>query len=315
MTPTSSAIADPARWASLAGQCAVADGLFGQRGFERVRRWLAAEFHRIDAIDFARSFSAHVQLPGIVERDFNHRLVRSSRGDVLGGIRFYSRDIGRPFVEIICHTFTELDHLTDCVSTEWAAFGPLWARLHGPAGEQRPPRAILDLTVYAARCAEMTAPDGRVELTRFRDPADAIALVAQRYSELAAEDPELARRVTAADPADLRSWHDAGQLHAVTVAHAEVGALAIAPGAVLWIDGYEVDEEVILASYAGNGYAASAQSAWAHRAEVDPDMLLVGTIDGRNTVSRRTTVRAGRRPILDATFVNLRTMYSWGQQP
>lgn len=298
-------IADPARWPSLAGQCEIAEDLFGNNGFQRVSSWLAAEFDRVEDIEFARSFSAHVRLPGVVERDFNHRLVRSSRGELLGGIRFYGRDIGRPFVEIICHTFAEQDHLTDCVSAEWAAFGPPWGRLHGRVGERSAPDAVLDHTVYAARCAEMTAPDGRVSLTPFRDPAQAIALVEQRYRELATDDPGLARNLSPAAPADLQSWHDAGRLHALTVGQATVGALAIAPGEVHWLNGYEVDEEVVLTAYAGRGYAASAQSYWAHRAEADPAALLVGTIDGRNAASRRTAVRAGRRPVLDATFVRL----------
>lgn len=299
--PTASA--DPAHWPSLAGQCAVAEDLFGADGLPRVSRWLTAEFDRIEDIDFARSFSAHVRLPGVVERDFNHRLVRSSRGDLLGGIRFYGRDIGRPFVEIICHTFTELDHLTDCVSAEWAAFRPPLARLHDRVGAPSAPAAVLDHTVYAARCAEMTMPDQRVVLMPFRDPDDAITLVEQRYQQLAADNPDLARNLRPADPADLRRWHDAGQLHAVTAAQATVGALAIAPGQVHWIDGHEVDEEVVVTAHAGHGYAAAAQAYWAH--DADPDTLLVGTIDGRNAASRRTAVRAGRRPVLDATFVNL----------
>jgi hypothetical protein len=266
-------IADPAHWPSLAGQCGAAEDLFGVNGLQRVGGWLAAEISRIDDIDFARSFSAHVRLPGIVERDFSHRLVRSSRGELLGGIRFYGRDIGRPFVEIICHTFAEPDHLTDCVSAEWAAFGPPWARLHGRPGEHSAPGAVLDHTVYAARCADLRQPDHRIELTRFGDPAEAIALVQRRYQQLAADNPGLARNVRPADPADLHSWHEAGRLHAITVAQTTVGALAIAPGQVQWIDGYEVDEEVVLTAHAGNGYATSAQASWAHRTETDPDAV------------------------------------------
>jgi hypothetical protein len=134
--------ADPLRWPSLAGRCAVAVHLFGVNGFGRVRRWLTAELGRVDDDEFARDFSAHIRLPGIGERDFNH----------------------------------------DC---------------------------------------------------------------------------------------------------------------------------FEVDEEVILASSAANGYAAAGQSAWAHRTGTNAETLLVGAIDGHNQASRRTAVRAGRGPVLDATFVKL----------
>lgn len=297
--------ADPARWPSLAAQCVLAEHLFGDNGFGRVRTWLAAEFARVDDAEFAREFSAHVRLPGVVDGDFNHRLVTSARGDLLGGIRFYGRDIARPFVDIVCHSFGDLDELAECVAAEWAEFAAPWARLYARPGEQYPPGALQDLTVYVARCAEMTCPDHRVTLTAFRDPQDAVNLVQQRYLDLAAEHPELARRVTPADPADISDWHDTGFLHAVTVDDSVVGALAVAPGSVLWIDGYEINEEVILTSSAGNGYAAAAQSAWAHRTGSDPESLLVGTIDGRNHASRRTAARAGRHAVLDATFLGL----------
>lgn len=305
----------PLRWPSLQGQLALAAELFGDNGFQdngyqdngfhHVARWLAGEFDRVDDVEFARTFSAHISLPGIVERDFGHRVIRSAAGDLLGGIRFYGRDITRPFVEIVCHSFTDLDALADCVTVEWAQFRPRWARLHDRPGILRHPGMLLDETVHAARCADMRAPDTRVTLTPFPDPEEAVALVAQRYAALSADDPELARNLRAADPDDLRAWHAAGTLHAITVCGAVVGVLAIAPGQVQWIDGYEITEEVILTTHGGYGYAASAQSHWAHRLAGDPHALLVGTIDRLNAASRATALHAGRGAVLEVMFLRL----------
>jgi len=91
---------DPARWPSLAGQVKCAAELFGDNGFGRVAHWLAGEFDRVGNRDFDREFSAHVQLPGVAAGDYAHRIVTTSAGTMMGGIRFYGRDIARPFVEV-----------------------------------------------------------------------------------------------------------------------------------------------------------------------------------------------------------------------
>ena len=61
--------------------------------------------------------------------DYLHRRIQTSSGTALGGIRFYGRDISRPFVEIIAHSFNELDRLCDCVRREWSMFAPPVLRL------------------------------------------------------------------------------------------------------------------------------------------------------------------------------------------
>lgn len=296
---------DPARWPSVAGQLELAAELFGDNGFQRIKRWLAVEFERVHDTEFARTFSAHIRLPGVSDPDFNHRMVRSRRGTLLGGIRFYGRDISRPFVEIICHGFTDRDALADCVAAEWAQFRPHWARLHDRPGMLSHRDMVLDQTMHAARCADMRAPDTRVSLTPFSDPEDAIELVCRRYEKLSVDHPELARHLYAADPADLRNWHAAGYLHAITVSGTSAGVLAVAPGQVRWIDGYEITEEVISTTRGGYGYAASAQAYWAHHVSADPQALLVGTIDRLNAASRATARRAGRDALLESVFLRL----------
>jgi hypothetical protein len=86
---------------------------------------------------------------------------------------------------------------------------------------------------------------------------------------------------------------------------ATVGLLAIAPGRIGWIEGDEVNEEVVEAVYAGHSYAAVAQSAWALHVARDPQTLLLGTIDQLNIASRKTAERAGRRRMLDDIFISL----------
>lgn len=301
---------DPARWPSLAGHLMCAANLFGDKGFARVAQWLAGEFHRVGNADFDREFSAHVRLPGVAEGDYAHRVTTTSAGVMMGGIRFYGRDIGRPFVDVICHDFTDVAALADCVCREWRAFDVRWARLHDLPGVRPLPGTVVDDTVFAAPCARLTAPDGRVGLTAFGDAEEAVDLVTARYAALAEQDPQLARNLRAADPDDVRRWHRDNTVHAITVDDTPVGALAVAPGEVLWIDGYEIQEEVILTTHRGRHLAASAQAAWGRLPGVDPRRLLVGTIDRLNTASRRTAARAGRSAVLESVFIPLRPSHS-----
>jgi hypothetical protein len=296
---------NPRWWPSLADQLTVAADLYGDDGHGHVAQWLADQLSRVDDADFARTFCDHVELPGIAPGDYAHRIVSCSAGTLLGGIRFYSRDTTRPFVEVIAHTFADLDALCGCVGREWAAFTPRYLRLCARPGRITAAAAILDVSIHAARPVDMTAPDGRVGLHRFAAADDAVTLITDRYRRLAIEDPALARNISAAQAADVRQWHANGRLHAIRAAGTTVGALAVVAAAEAWLTGEVVYEEVIAAGHGGHGYAASAQAAWAAQAE-DPERLLIGTIDRHNAASRRTAERAGRPAVLERVFVALR---------
>lgn len=190
-------------------------------------------------------------------------------------------------------------------------FAPLDMRLRVLPGGIAHQAARTDVTIHTARPRDMAPPDGRVRLEPFKDPEDAIALVQDRYADVAAQAAGLAKNISAADPDDLRAWHDAGQLCAIIAegsANAEsapVGLLAIAPGRVAWVEGDEVNEEVVMSTQGGRGYAASAQAAWAMTKASNRDQVIVGAIDRLNLASRRSAERAGRPAILEEVFVSL----------
>lgn len=280
--------------------------------------WLAIEVGRIADPAFAKLFTDHITLPGVADADYAHRHVRSPAGDLVGGIRFYAHDTSRPFVEVAAHSFgdaapssDDLDRLRDCVRSEWAMFEPLDLRLRVAPGKIAHPAARTDVTIHAARHRDMTAPDGRVRLVPFPDVEDAVAMVADRYVQIARDVPDLARNISPADPDDLRACHEADQLRAIIAETppeakgAAVGLLAIAPGRVAWIEGDEVNEEVVAPTHGGRGYAASAQAEWAATMASDPDRVVVGTIDRLNPASRRSAERAGRPAVLEEVFVGL----------
>lgn len=231
----------------------------------------------------------------MTHRDYLHRLIDTACGRVLGGIRFRGRDVSKPFVEIVAHTFDDMTALADCVAREWEMFSPRALRVRLPPAADH----VLDQSVHIARCRDMPAPTPAVRLAPFDRVEDALDMVRVRYRDL---DPELVGKVTAASADDLRSWHDTGLLHAIEADRTVVGALAVVPADILWIDGAVIHEEVIAAEHAGHHYASAAQRRWAAD---NPEELLIGTIDRRNIASRRTAEAAGRARLLDLVFVPL----------
>jgi hypothetical protein len=292
-------------WPSLGDELALADALYGRRGQALVASWLEGERARVNDTEFARSFSDHIELPGVHPDHYFHRQICTASGTLLGGIRFYGRDISRPFVEIIAHSFDDLDRLCDCVSHEWSMFAPPALRVWTRPGRLSGPNVTLDGSVYLARYRDMRRPASHVWLESFGRIEDAEAIVSTRYRQLGADDPALARNVFPSDAADLQLWHVSGQLRAVRTPHAIVGLLAVAPGRVRWVAGDEINEEIVTVEHHGHGYAALAQAAWAAQPAGDQHQLLIGTIDRLNTASRKTAQAAGRRRVLDKVFVSL----------
>ena len=294
------------QWPSLADQVEIAQGLFGPSGVQRVDQWVDEQQSFVGNSSFARTFSDHLTLPGIASLDYAHRHVRTTRGGLIGGIRFYSRNTGRPFVDVLAHSFDDVDALNECVLAEWAQFNVRYLRLRTKPGIlTNRSDVLLDKSIHVARCHDLAPADGRVTLEGFTTAEHLLQLVEERYAHLAATDPALATNISPATPEDLRHWHARDEVWAVRVGDYTVGALAVAPGAIDWISGQEINEEVIGAAYTGNGYAASAQCAWAHDPARDGANLLIGTIDRHNHVSRATALRAGRPRILDRVFIRL----------
>lgn len=257
---------------------------------------------------FARLFSDHINLSGVASIDYAHRHVTSNAGSLIGGIRFYGQDIGRPFVEVIAHDFDDMMALAQVVSIEWRAFAPQRLRLLVTAGAALPATAALDMSVYAARYADLSPPPQEVQLDMFDNPDQAMALVRNRFDVMAWEKPALRCHVSPISFDTLTDMHKAEQVHRITAkGQTVVGLIAVVPGQVGWITGDEIIEEVVAIGHSGHGYAAAAQYALSRHHSTKPDTYLIGSIDSLNTASRRSAERAGRRRLLDYVFLSLET--------
>ncbi|WP_019969607.1 hypothetical protein [Mycobacterium sp. 141] len=295
-----------ALWSSLNDQLTVAEVLYGAAcGRELLGAWLDEQEERVDNPAFGNEFAQHVTLPGIHPTDYSHRRVHCRHGNALGGIRFFRRDVTRPFVEIIAHTFDDLGQLRDCVAAEWAAFNPHHLRLRTRPGRLAGPHVRLDVTIHAAEYCAMSRPAATVSLQPFDNADDAIAMVHRRFDDMKINQPLLHRDISPAQSEDIRAWHREGHLMAIVAADRVVGLLAVAPGCVEWVEGDVINEEIVEGASRGHGYAAAAQATWAASAHRRPETLLIGTIDRLNTASRKTAQRAGRPIILEDHFIRL----------
>ena len=300
-------------WSSLQPQLGIAAELYQEEGKRLIGDWLAQQLQRIDDPEFAALFSDHLRFEGVVDHDFNHRLVRFNSQTLLGGIRFFGLDPNLPFVEVIAHNFSDFKQLRDCVAKEWRNFNPIALRILVGAGERPVSDAHLDTTIFGATYGAMAAStieaQSHVSLVPFDNLDLANKMIEERFNHIGVKQPDLAKRLHRSTPEDVQTWHAASQLRVICVradgVNKEVGLFAAMPDTVDWLVGDVVQEEVVAVEFNGHGYAAMAQSAWAAQPDVDPSRLLLGTIDAANIASRRSAVRAARRPLLDYLFVPL----------
>ena len=298
----------PSDWASLQGQLACATSLYGDAGAAQVAEWFAQEEERIDDPSFARLFSDHINLPGIVSLDYTHRHVAARTGSLIGGIRFYGQDITRPFVEVIAHDFDDMTELAQVVSSEWRTFAPQRLRLLAMPGASLPATADLDMSVYAARYDRLSPPPQEVQLGVFDYPDQAMTLIQNRYDVMTRDNPTMRRHVCPIPSDTLIQMWEAEQVHRISANGQDVvGLIATAPGQIGWITGDEIIEEVVAVCHSGHGYAAAAQYALSHHHTNIPETYIIGTIDSLNVASRRSAARAGRKCILNYVFLPLET--------
>lgn len=300
-------VAELLKWPSLAPQLALETVLFGTSS-PHLGNWLNLQIQFLDDPEFAKLFSDNIDCFDVAPSSYNHRLIETKHGALLGGIRFYGLDVKRPFVEVVAHSFAHFDKLREAVRDEWAMFAPQFVRLTVAAGNLPTKDSILDVSIHAARYCEMVQPSSEIELIDHVDMQLIERLVADRYEEVVHTQPELAKNISAMDMETLGDCHANGDLFGARFPENDqlIGMVAVKENAIGWIAGDVVQEEVVAAAHAGKGIATQMQCALARmRAAEMPDQLMLGTIDRHNHASRKSAERAGRPEVLRRVFLPL----------
>ena len=277
-----------AEWSSLADQLDFIEEFFGASGraeaAELLRQNLSAE------VDSAAQFEAHRRyaVSGAVPGDYGPRVAVTPLGAVFGQIHDRRVDITGPFVDVVAHSFEDLDELRAAVASTWSVFSPRFLRLRTRPGAHRRPYSRVLSTTYAARCVDMVNPDGCVELSRFKNIDEAMVLD------------------SVWGDCEIEHWQESGHMWAIRSGGKVVGALVIRPSSGGSLPTYEVEEKFVIPEHRGNGYSAAAQAVWAKTmASFDPAAVLTGGISPDNHASVRSAIRAGRRAVLDRVLVSL----------
>ena len=277
-----------AEWSSLADQLDFIEQFFGASGrveaAESIRQSLSAE------VDSAAQLEAHRRyvVSGAVPADYGPRAVGTPRGSVFGQIHDRRVNIAGPFVDVVAHSFEDLDELRAAVACGWSVFSPRFLRLRTRPGAHRRPDSRVLRTSYAARCVDMVNPDGCVELSRFKNLDEAMVLN------------------SAWGDCEIEHWQECGHMWAIRSGGEVMGALVISKSSGGSLPTYEVEDKFVVPEHRGNGYSAAAQAVWAKTmASVDPAAVLLGSIDPDNHASVRSATRAGRRAVLDTVLVGL----------
>ena len=277
-----------AEWSSLADQLDFIEQFFGPAGRQQAtdsfRRLLSAE------VDTAAQSEAQRRspVPGAATADYGPRLVTSQRGSVLGEIQIDWGGIEGSYVDVVAHSFSNLDELRDVVAAGWSVFSPRSLRLRCRSGRIGSADSMVWRTLYAARCVDMSETEVRVELSRFSDVGEAVAAAAEW------------------DSSEIEYWYRSDHLWAVRFGGQIVGALAISPSAGAGAPCYAVEDKFVVPEHRGNGYSAAAQAVWAKTvASSEPTAVLLGSINPDNLASVRSAIRAGRRAVLDTVLVGL----------
>ncbi len=306
---------DAALWNSLNGQVRLSHTLYGPAGDKMVSLWLKAHMDHVANDEFCVKFKGKMDLPGVPAESYAHRTIEVPGLRLLAGIRFWNNRIDRPYVEVFAwHTESEgaappWDQIADVIAKQWAAFKPSSFRVFLTNEDKLPPKANIDMLIYAGTLGEIAKATAdwadTVTLTPFESIEAAADVVTQRFGTLADEDPKLAAVLPVLDESGLKTlWND-GTLHALRYQGECAGLYAVATRMVEWIFGDVVIEKIVLPAYAGRGLSIAAQRERALLRAEHGARLLVGTISNMNIASQKSAQRAGRKVIARYAFVPL----------
>lgn len=300
-------IDDILSWPSLVHELALEIAIFGSSS-NRVKNWLDQQLSFLHDQDFARLFSDNIDCFDVEPSAYNHRLLKTHDGSMLGGIRFYGLDVARPFVEVIAHNFANLDALRIHVKEHWQVFSPQFVRLSAPAHELPTSDAVLDVSIHGAPYTKMAPPTADIVLSQDVQLDVLNQMVIARYERVKQDHQQLGRNISAAGLDSLTKCHENDDLYVARLSKGTdpIGMICVRDGAIGWLQGDEVVEEVIVAKASGRGHATKMQTGLAAiRAQKTPEKLLIGTIDKHNHASRKSAERAGRPEIMRRVFLPL----------
>lgn len=276
-----------------------------------LKRWLELELGRCHDSNFGVRFQKGCPVQGALPEHYLNQIIDiDGLGRVLAGIRFMGGALDRPFVDLIAteHPFSsdiDTPHVLHTLREHFARFHPrtvrvLWPNPHPPSWS-RGVSANLDqvLSIGVARRSDPRAePFGN--LATMAEASSAAAALEVMYEAHFQQFPDSRRWLSPADIDELQRCVELGYLLTIPGEQQDIsGVLAAEESSSLGVPGFWMIEEIIHPTYRKRGLAARGQRALIEWIATDhPGALVCGTIDSRNTASRRTAAKAGRHEVM-----------------
>ncbi len=279
------------------------------------RNDLSANVNRIFSDAMAQEFYKYCPVPNASYEQFkNSWLELPELGHAIVGIRFWSLNLDRPFVEVVVseqllHKDADLEAIKHAVLAPYKAFRAKHLRLflpshwpgYGQGDISRWQGAFWEQRYLAARISDMHArpvPAQTARLTLVK-PSDMsfYTRYADLYQQRVAAQPMLSEYARLESQEDMASYLEEGTLFEVYIDGAWAGIVAVSRHEEEGLRGFLMIEILLTPDVSGQGFGVALQHQLVNQLAANEDDVLFGTIDARNIAAIKTAQRSGRHDI------------------
>jgi GNAT superfamily N-acetyltransferase len=253
---------------------------------------------------FADRFSRSCEALKLEAAQFKHRRLEVAGKALIAGIRFFSMDLSRPFVEVArlsepLASDLERDEITNALREAFAVFNPRCWRVYQSAhleyqfsgcdGDKRYLMGLLrDLN------AQPDPPNFERVTLRRAENLEFYPRYEAMYEVLLRERPWQRDVANAETLENMREYLERAWLFEIFVDNAWAGVTAATRGSDMGATGYYMLEIALDHTYRGQGLGVAVQRRLVRALEDRPGDALHGTIGAVNTPMRKTATRVGR---------------------
>ncbi|WP_370931230.1 hypothetical protein [Bartonella sp. DGB1] len=264
-----------------------------------VTEYIEENLQRCQDLNFANMYPwQELQLP---KNYFLQKIINYKGVTYLTGARYISKDITKPFIELLATSSVQMDisqDVKEILIEDWKEIKPLFIRNLISSDKVH---ADIDQEIWAANLQEMQSKtsitDLSIKLAKPEHLSFLLDALYKAYANIANADNMSLSPATADDIPD---WVNKKQLYILCYLDTKVGFIACEEKRVGFMNGLYVAEEVILPEFQGRRFASLMQMMLAQKLSLhySPDTLFYGTILFNNIASKRSAMHAGRKNIL-----------------
>ncbi len=292
--------------------------LFDWYNIEQIKTALLPDLTR-DAADFftpefSSRFAEHFSSLGLDASRFNHRLLEVGDRRLIAGIRFFSRNIERPFVDVArvskpLESDADKEVLTAFLRSEFAEFKPLsWHIFQSSHLTYQFPNCAGDKRVLVGRMQDINALPkpknaGRVRL----EPATNLEFYPYyeaSYQNLHAKHRWLADVSRMESMDDMQHYLEHDKVFEIFVDNEWAGITVASRSHEFGLSGWYMIEITLEERWQGQGLGVAVQRALVSSLDFSESDCLFGTIGAVNTPMQKTAARVGRMDIGGEFMVN-----------